>query len=67
MTTEPVIIAPDHFTDGDAVKWMKDKLQSIDRLFALNTQREELIAELSKLDTEIAVYADKSAIQIQNK
>ncbi|WOO49475.1 hypothetical protein R2S03_18740 [Hafnia alvei] len=67
MTTEPVIIAPDKFTDGDAIKWMKDKLQSIDHLFELHAKREELVNDLSKLDAEIAVYTERSALQIQSK
>ncbi|HGN1089667.1 hypothetical protein [Proteus mirabilis] len=67
MTTEPIIIAPDGFTDGDAVKWMKDKLRSIDHLFELYAKREELMKDLSKLDAEIAVYSERSALQIKNK
>lgn len=67
MTTEPVIIPPDNFTDADVVAWMKEKLSSIRTLSELNARREELVDKLAKLDAEIAEYANKSAIQIQSK
>lgn len=67
MTTEPVIIPPANFTDADVVAWMKEKLSSIRALSELNARREELVDKLAKLDTEIAEYANKSAIQAQRK
>lgn len=67
MTTEPVIIAPDNFTDDDIAKWMKEKLSSIKVLGELNAKREELVDKLSKLDAEIEVYVIRSAIQIQSE
>ena len=67
MTTEPVIIAPDNFTDDDIAKWMKEKLSSIKVPGELNARREELVDKLSKLDAEIDEYRIKSAIHIQSK
>ncbi|WP_368910087.1 hypothetical protein [Proteus penneri] len=67
MTTEPTIIPPANFTDRDVVDWMKEKLSSIKVLGELNVRREELVDKLAKLDTEIAEYTNKSAIQIQSK
>ncbi len=65
MTTEPVIIAPDGFTNEDIAKWMRGKLQCIDYLPVLHGKRERLMRK--KLDAEIAEYISKSAIQIQSK
>lgn len=67
MTTEPVIIAPDGFTNEDIVKWMRCKLQCIDYLPVLHGKRERLMSDVKKLDAEIAEYISKSAIQIQSK
>ncbi|NBN70954.1 hypothetical protein GWJ01_07520 [Proteus sp. G2618] len=67
MTTEPVIIPPANFTEADIVDWMEEKLSSIRTLSELNAEREELVDKLAKLDTEIAEYANKSAIQTQRK
>lgn len=67
MTTEPTIIPPANFTDADVVDWMEKKLSSIRTLSELNAEREELVDKLAKLDTEIAEYANKSAIQTQRK
>lgn len=67
MTTEPTIIPPANFTDADVVDWMEEKLSSIKVLGELNARREELVDKLAKLDVEIGVYTNKSAIQIQSK
>ncbi|HCT3694311.1 Uncharacterised protein [Proteus mirabilis] len=67
MTTEPIIIAPDGFTNEDIAKWMRDKLQCIDYLPVLHGKREILMSDVKKLDAEIAEYISKSAIQIQSK
>ncbi|OHY48100.1 hypothetical protein BBX45_10500 [Proteus mirabilis] len=67
MTTEPIIIAPDGFTNEDIVKWMRCKLQCIDYLPVLHSKRERLMSDVKKLDAEIAEYISKSAIQIQSK
>lgn len=67
MTTEPIIIAPNGFTDTNVVDWMKEKLSSIRALSELNAERQELVDKLEKLDAEIDKYKIKSAIQIQSK
>ncbi|HCZ8422092.1 TPA: hypothetical protein O4G03_003849 [Proteus mirabilis] len=67
MTTEPIIIAPDGFTNEDIAKWMRDKLQCIDYLLVLYGKRERLMSDVKKLDAEITEYISKSAIQIQSK
>ncbi|KXC00451.1 hypothetical protein HMPREF3203_02048 [Proteus mirabilis] len=67
MTTEPIIIAPDGFTNEDIAKWMRCKLQCIDYLPVLHGKRERLMSDVKKLDAEIAEYISKSAIQIQSK
>ncbi|EMH8369661.1 hypothetical protein JNG78_05855 [Proteus mirabilis] len=67
MTTEPIIIAPDGFTNEDIAKWMRGKLQCIDYLPVLHGKRERLMSDVKKLDAEIAEYISKSAIQIQSK
>ncbi|HEJ9685678.1 hypothetical protein [Proteus mirabilis] len=67
MTTEPIIIAPDGFTNEDIAKWMRCKLQYIDYLPVLHGKRERLMSDVKKLDAEIAEYISKSAIQIQSK
>ncbi|EGT3589019.1 hypothetical protein ACFYLG_18345 [Proteus mirabilis] len=67
MTTEPIIIAPDGFTNEDIAKWMRYKLQCIDYLPVLHGKRERLMSDVKKLDAEIAEYISKSAIQIQSK
>ncbi|HEI9722905.1 TPA: hypothetical protein SLN12_003820 [Proteus mirabilis] len=67
MTTEPIIIAPNGFTNEDIAKWMRCKLQCIDYLPVLHGKRERLMSDVKKLDAEIDEYRIKSAIQTQNK
>ncbi|MCT8265579.1 hypothetical protein ACNARU_18020 [Proteus sp. WDL240414] len=67
MTTEPVIIPPANFTDADVANWMREKLQYMNYLNNLHAERRKLVDELARLDTEIAEYTNKSAIQIQSK
>lgn len=67
MKTEPVIIPPANFTDEDVENWMREKLQYMNHLNTLHAERRRLVDELTKLDTEIAEYTNKSAIQIQSK
>lgn len=67
MTTEPVIIPPDNFTDVDVANWMREKLQHMNYLNNLHAERRKLVDELARLDAEIAEYTNKSAIQIQSE
>lgn len=67
MTTEPSIVLPNNLNGTDAVKWMREKLQSIDHLSELYVRRDELVAQLESVKNEITEYTNKSAIQIQIK
>ncbi|QPT33142.1 hypothetical protein I6G31_13690 [Proteus penneri] len=67
MTTEPSILLPNNLTGDDVVKWMREKLQSIDHLSELYVRRDELVAQLEGIKNEITEYTNKSAIQTQRK
>ncbi|TFT57061.1 hypothetical protein E4V45_17945 [Proteus mirabilis] len=52
-------------TSTDAVKWMREKLQSFDHSSELYVRRDVLVTQLECVNAEIAEYTNKSAIQIQ--